>query len=97
MVSTASSMLASQPQLGSERLFRSRDPPGAAGRARSRAPTLPRGAHRPSPTPPRPHQERRRPPTPPLSIEHYQEQVRDRLFPDLLLRPLPTLAASNDR
>jgi len=33
----------------------------------------------------------------PLSIEHYQEQVRDRLFPDLLLRPVQTLAASSDR
>jgi len=33
----------------------------------------------------------------PLPIEHYQEQVRDRLFPDLVLRPVPTLAASSDR
>jgi len=32
----------------------------------------------------------------PLPIEHYQEQVRDRLFPDLMLRPLQTLAASSD-
>lgn len=33
----------------------------------------------------------------PLPSEHYQEQVRDRLFPDLLLRPVQTLAASSDR
>jgi hypothetical protein len=33
----------------------------------------------------------------PLSIEHYQGQVRDRLFPDLMLRPVQTLAASSDR
>lgn len=33
----------------------------------------------------------------PLPIEHYQEHVRDRLFPDLMLRPVQTLAASSDR
>jgi hypothetical protein len=32
----------------------------------------------------------------PLPIEHYQEQVRDRLFPDLALRPVQKLAASHD-
>ena len=33
----------------------------------------------------------------PLPIEHYQEQVRDRLFPDLELRPAQKLAASGQR
>lgn len=33
----------------------------------------------------------------PLPIEHYQEQVRDRLFPDLTLRPPQKLAASGER
>lgn len=32
----------------------------------------------------------------PLPIEHYQAQVRDRLFPDLKLRPVQNLAASGD-
>lgn len=32
-----------------------------------------------------------------LPIEHYQEQVRDRLFPDLTLRPAEKLAASSQR
>jgi hypothetical protein len=32
----------------------------------------------------------------PLSIEHYQAQVRDRLFPDLELRPVQNLGASAD-
>src|SRR5262249_9058328 len=33
----------------------------------------------------------------PLPIEHYQEQVRDRLFPDLTLPPGQKLAASGPR
>lgn len=33
----------------------------------------------------------------PLPIEHYQEQVRDRLFPDLTLPPGQNLAASGPR
>lgn len=31
----------------------------------------------------------------PLPIEHYQEQVRNRLFPNLTLRPVQKLAASS--
>ena len=33
----------------------------------------------------------------PLPIEHYQEQIRDRLFPNLELRPAQQLAASGQR
>jgi hypothetical protein len=32
----------------------------------------------------------------PLPIEHYQEQVRDQLFPDLVLQPAQKVAASSD-